>query len=674
MEKTNMQNYTNIGSISKTIAEYLDEDDLMQYYVAANHFNPKVHIIPSNYTLAVFLEGNDDTVRSYASCEDLKILNVSGCHNISKRVWKGISSNVTSLNIANCHQVDDISLKYIADSFKQLEALTVTKCNITDVGMKFITRLARLKSLHMGGCSRVSLDEVSKIKNLTTLSAPCCKLITNTSLRLLAPLKLTILRLSGNSITRCKYIGKIVTLIELSLDYCSIEDEFINDVEIAKLSTLINLKTLSLSNSGITSTGLKHIQKLPSLESLDISSCDIIEDYTPLLEFSKLQTLQLPRHFFPEDLYCLGNMTNLTHLYLSRLIDDTHMELMPNKSTLVSLGQNYNISSDNLEEFVNLRLLNLSQCYDFTALEKLIALTNLEVLDLHGMNFDSKGMRAVYSLTKLTQLDLSGPVHDEDESIYNDKDKTLLGISKLSNLTYLNLSEQIKVTTEVMIEIGKMSKLHNLSLNECTSAVDDSTLKDCMAGLSNLTKLDLTECTDITIKGISQLTKLVQLKNLFLEGIFNVDDKCVRLISNMSSLATLSLSSTGISESSVIYLSKLTNLLILTLSDTKINGSTIRRISTLPKLRMLSINSCNIKSGDLSSLSTSKTLCHLSVNRCQELTNTDLEDIMQIANLNTFYANKCPLMSIEYIKQIPIRCRMEKLEFDSGNGDSSEEE
>jgi hypothetical protein len=119
------RNYTDIGIISKIISEFLSKEDLMLYYLAANTFNPKVHIMPTQYNISVDSQKRDKDVHLYMGLPDLKILDLSNCDFLTKRFSQDIRINVTSLNVSSCCQIDDISLKYITASFKHLQILSI---------------------------------------------------------------------------------------------------------------------------------------------------------------------------------------------------------------------------------------------------------------------------------------------------------------------------------------------------------------------------------------------------------------------------------------------------------------------------------------------------------------------------------------------------------------------
>lgn len=637
--KVGTKNYTNIGIISKTIAEYLENEDLSLYYIAAHDFNPGVRIIPSDYVQNTDIYSTEEDLQKYASLPHLRKLDMKMCNNISRRIWKGISSNVVKLSMPNCKQIDDISLKYVADGFKSLESINISSCNVTDVGVRFLIKLTKLKKIQMSFCSKVSLDEVSKITTLTKIIASFCK-INDTGLKLLEELKLEKLKINGISNITSKgilSISRITTLTQLELAFCRTEDSHLTNKELTCLSKLINLELLDLAASQISGSGLRSIlQGLPKLIELHLRYCERLTDFSGLEFCTKLNTLFLPESFTYDQLIYLLPITNLTVLNIDSYLDEEYMELIPNKSRLTSLNiENNEVEGDCIGEFVSLKRLNLNEWSQFECknISLLSNLTNLQYLSLEDRFPTSEYLKSIFLLTNLTELDLSTN-EKRDEHI-----EDLSGISKLSKLTLLNANMR-KINKEGMKEIAQLTKLEGLKIRAC-GAINNKIFIKYLIELSNLTQLDIS-LNNVTFKSIVHLPKLKFLTKLNIAYIKELNRDCLAIITTMTQLNSLSLEGCRLSNKEISTLSKLTNLESLNISSSLIRASGLSILADLSKLKILIISNCNkVKSGGLASLSRSKSLTSLNVNYCDNMTNQDLADIDNIANLSFLYLNGC---------------------------------
>ncbi|MBE6947019.1 MAG: leucine-rich repeat domain-containing protein [Ruminococcaceae bacterium] len=103
-------------------------------------------------------------------------------------------------------------------------------------------------------------------------------------------------------------IGRLIYLETLVIDSRSID-------HLEMLSTLAQLKELTVRNSPLSATDLAVIAKLPMLEKLTLSGCSL-SNITPLSEASKLTYLDLSRNAIA-DVSPLSFMENLTTLDLN---------------------------------------------------------------------------------------------------------------------------------------------------------------------------------------------------------------------------------------------------------------------------------------------------------------------------------------------------------------------
>ncbi len=111
--------------------------------------------------------------------------------------------------------------------------------------------------------------------------------------------------------------------------------------------------------------------------------------------------------------------------------------------------------------------------------------------------------------------------------------------------------------------LANLTKLQDLALVSCNRTDMHSFDVSPLAGLTQLTKLDI---SDDFVQNINSLNTLVNLKCLDIYGLFAVED--ISIISQMTQLETLNAGHTGVRE--IPDLSKLSNLTYLNIQDSKV--------------------------------------------------------------------------------------------------------
>ncbi|XP_051167085.1 F-box/LRR-repeat protein 14-like [Leptopilina boulardi] len=171
---------------------------------------------------------------------NLEALNLSGCYNVTDSgLLSALSQEfpaLTELNLSLCKQVTDTSVNRIAQYLKNLEHLELGGCgNITNTGLMLIAwGLKKLKKLDLRSCWHISDQGIA---NLAQLNIP---------------------------------------LEHLGLQDCQkLSDESLRYVSNGLGKTL---KSINLSFSCITDSGLKHLAKMSELQELDLRSCDNISE------------------------------------------------------------------------------------------------------------------------------------------------------------------------------------------------------------------------------------------------------------------------------------------------------------------------------------------------------------------------------------------------------------
>ncbi len=143
-----------------------------------------------------------------------------------------------------------------------------------------------------------------------------------------------------------------------------------------------------------------------------------------------------------------------------------------------------------------------------------------------------------------------------------------------------------------------MTELRSLRLG-CNDAIADSGLENLRA-LTSLESLDLSQ-TSVTEKGLAELLSLRNLRALDL-SFCALTDASAELLAQVTSLSELKLSGVKIDDAGLARLAALKNLETLDLAWTDVTDRGLMHLSTLPKLRRLSLHGDHVTDAGLAGL------------------------------------------------------------------------
>ncbi len=254
---------------------------------------------------------------------------------------------------------------------------------------------------------------------------------------------------------------------------------------LSPLAGLASLQELDLRSCGQLSGDLSPLAGLTSLRSLDLSWCEQLSgDLSPLAGLTSLRSLDLSWcKQLGGDLSPLAGLTSLQSLFLNEC-----EQLSGDLSPLAGL--------------TSLRSLDLSECRQLCGdLSPLPHLTSLHSLSLSGC-WKFGDLNPLTSLTSLQDLNLSKCRQLRDLS-------PLAGLTSLQSLN-LALCEQLSGD---LSPLASLSSLQTLNLFRCEQLSDLSLL----AGLTSLQKLYLNDC--LGVRRFAPLESLLPtLKELRLFG------------------------------------------------------------------------------------------------------------------------------------------------------------
>ena len=338
----------------------------------------------------------------------------------------------------------------------------------------------------------------------------------------------------------------------------------------------------------------------PSLTSLNLDDCEGLTDHS--LQYlskgcPKLKTLHLERFIFTDDgLENISQCQELQELYLDSCLhlDNRLIDLYPRWKKLTTLSLNYCDDPPDRIFHADLRYNDF-----FVTDESLKVLSD--------------------NCTLLTSLDLSGCNRITDEG--------LRYLSKFAMLRELNLFSCKQITGNGLFDIGfSCTNLESLSLHDCD--IDDEGLQQLVYGLntgncSTLQFLDLTG-SYVSFEGISALsTQCTQLRSLNLSYSPNIDNECIKCLSEHCSMLEYLYLNTRYDPRKDFHKNKVTDKGITHLS----NGC--------QQLKRLQLSGCSITLTSLKNLSLGcRLLEYLNISYCENIKMRDYKKKKYFKNSN----------------------------------------
>jgi Leucine-rich repeat (LRR) protein len=472
--------------------------------------------------------------------------------------------------------------------FKNLEALDLVYCPVSDEGLKQIGGLTKLRKLLLRD-ALISDEGLASLKDLTNLEQ---------------------LDLGG---TRISDAGAI------------------------HLAGMTRLKKLSLQSAGITDEGLRKLADLKQLEELNLygtkvsnASVDVFLGMQHLrmidLRYSRMSRAGVDR------LVAAVPRCNVTFL------DSSVRPAVPAGAERVVAGQGDAAVAEWVRAMGGKAVVNEGQLLVVTLaatsvtdelLRNLQGLAHLRTLDLGSTEIGDPGAAHLAGLASLVELDLSRTLVS---------DAALAQLAGLTKLRKLNLSD-------TQISGAGLAHLTMLPLEELR--LSNSPVGD--QGVANLGKIaSLKELalafTDVTNDGLAELASLGDLKRLDLAGT-DVGDKGLAHVAKLAGLTGLSLDYTRITDSGMPQLEKLTGLTQLGLTRTRLTDKSMKTVGQLSQLADLNLDYTDVGDEGLAALAGLAKLGRLSLDSTN-VTDASAERIAQFKQLrqlnlyHTFYSEK----------------------------------
>ncbi len=226
--------------------------------------------------------------------------------------------HLTHLNIGNCGQITNTSIKYLAQ-MTQIRNLDINSCEqVNDDGMCYLAKMVQLKKLNVRKCyyiTDVGIKPLKVLTHLTNLNVSYCDQLTNSSMKIFRYFKdLKKLSMSGCekvSDIGIAYLTTLTRLNKLNMSGCG----KVSDIGIAYLTVFTQLTNLNIRDCRLTNLAIKHLTALRKLIILNMSNSFAVTD--PAMEsiatLIHLKRLDISRCHLVTDVG-ISNLITLTRL------------------------------------------------------------------------------------------------------------------------------------------------------------------------------------------------------------------------------------------------------------------------------------------------------------------------------------------------------------------------
>lgn len=365
--------------------------------------------------------------------------------------------------------------------------------------------------------------------------------------------------------------------------------------------------------------------------------------------FRNLEELNVDVWLDERDLTGLSKLTKVScRSTLSELA-----EILPYPENITEItGVQINKSTDGLEKFVNLKVLETSidDCEDISELEKL---KNLEVIDIYSYD-DLKSFNVLGELSNLKSITIdSGRLYSIDFVEKLDKLETLVIEScELKTIEPLRNKQGLK-----SLKIGVCYTIQDFDVIETLPDLEELNLeglyvKDSInwENLKNLKSLYLNNAGSTNV--ITALSGYEQLENLYLTNLDEDIVENIAVIGRLNNLKSLTLKNGKAFDMSV--LSNMPNLEDIYLNNVhEVKG--LEKIFNLPQLKKFYIGYSGFEM-DFEHISESSTLEKLEICDCtfgEEKLKNNMDIFKGFPALKNVRINGAELNDVEFVRYLP---------------------
>ena len=456
-------------------------------------------------------------------------------------------------------------------------------------------------------------------------------------------------------------VGELAVFPQLETLYCESRYSF-QDSQMIGIRKLTNLKTFAINNCRYATNGvLELLAEAPALERVEIENCGEIRNlhgltrirhlkelkitpddslsFRPLIECRSLETLELEDASIVDDatLKDIGRAKTLKSITLSglQITDEGLAELgkLPNLEKL-SLSSCDKITGDGFAAFEypeSMKDLNLEYAGQLSdqGLKELSRFTNLEHLRmLENKKIKGEGFECLAAMKKLKTL--SCP----DTAIADEHLALLNGIETLEKIW---LHDCPAISGRGLDHLSQSINCESMSLNECRNI--DSPDFEIITKFKNLKQLYLAS-TRIRPDGIERLCQLKQLEELNLGGNAWLDDSAIEKLQHCTVKELVLDALPRLTDRCFKFIGKMPNLVDLSISaNQNLNGNGLVAFADNERFKELYIEQPkHLSLMGFSQIAKIPNLEKLEL-RSGEVTIAQLEQLAGMSKLNQFQYN-----------------------------------
>lgn len=238
-------------------------------------------------------------------------------------------------------------------------------------------------------------------------------------------------------------------------------------------------------------------------------------------------------------------------------------------------------------------------------------------------------------------------------------------LSRLPNLTDLDLGNCESTTDGSILALGLKLKLRSLDLSQC-GQVTDAGLAHVVANFPNLFELVINTCEAITSAGLLHLTGLPNLHTLHMDGCMNLCDVSLsHLRALKQQLRKMTITCCyDVTDTGIAYLCEITSLTHLTLGGLPlITDASLASLALLVNLVSLCFSGFRglMQNGTpyIAALPRLKKLSFFHMNR---LNDAGLAHLHTLPNLKHFVASYCQGITAQGVQALVVACGLVSLD------------
>lgn len=608
---------------------------------------------------------NSDVLNTITSDDDLQYLRqtplLSEVHLFGENITgKGLAplqhSQIQLLSLEKCSAIQDSDLAILAE-MPHLETLHFRECpQLTGEFLNHVPENSCLKSLLFDKCFQLrdrSLENLSRFPLLKELFLVQCYLITDEGMAFLSRVPqvtrccLRDIRLSDRGLAALKDWKECQ---ELYLTEVAITDE-----GMAFLQNFRELEKLDLERTLVTDKGLTFLKNCPKLEELSLSHTAVTG--TSLSELSRhgaLKTLKLSNtRLEDKDLRTMATWQGLKHLYLQecRFLTSEGVEALqkqiPGIDIVWSPPRTFPKSSLGEKEMTLLDFRGMPgkwRTLNDEEWEQILQNEQRCVLDLSWTTVTLEDIQKLRPLA-IYSLKLHGAAHVDDSFLEE--------LSLHPRILSLGLGKCEQVTTTGWKFLGRMRNLQELHVWSNPTWNDDT--MSCLEKLSSLQTLWMGD-TSITDRSLYKLYYHYNLRELSLNGCSQITDQGLAFLKAFPQMQTLFLGrATQLTEKGLRSLEFLPGLEWVELPVGLRSNEGVAALEKNKELQTLVLDGGTVDDTGLQSLRSLKKLSYLSLNHCSRVTSQGLEVLWELPHLREVEIAGCPHIPLHVEEAIQMK-------------------